>query len=400
MSLLTNNTHALSLDQAEKLALAHSVELTLLKTHQHSFLQEAIAKSQWEDPTLIAGIMNLPSDTFKLNQEAMTQLKVGIKQELPRGKRLFYIKKIYNTKADNINALINLKKLDILKTVRTLWSELYYWHQIRIILLKEKSNFKQLARVLEALYENNKAQQKDVFNARLQLSKVEGKIMSTQRSYQAVSYSLERWLGIDKFKKYSATLLPKFQRLPKLDRLKKRLERHPLLLIDENDIKIKQLNKQLKKEDFKPSLGIGVDYAKRESALNGQKRSDLVSLGVSIKLPLYMRNKQQKNYELSLNALKLAYYQKQLDEKNLKEKLNRVYSEFVGSGDELDIYRRKIIPQAKRYAKSTLIAYQNNQTDYITLSNSYLELYKLEQQQEILNFMHAKQKITLLYLKG
>jgi hypothetical protein len=40
------------------------------------------------DPKVSLGIMNLPTDTWDLDQEGMTQLKVGVSQMFPRGDSL------------------------------------------------------------------------------------------------------------------------------------------------------------------------------------------------------------------------------------------------------------------------------------------------------------------------
>jgi hypothetical protein len=64
------------------------------------------------------------------------------------------------------------------------------------------------------------------------------------------------------------------------------------------------------------------------------------------------------------------------------------------------IYRNTLIPEAKQYAKSTLIAYQNNQSDFINVAQSHIRQLNIElaEVQETIAF--KKVHINLLYLQG
>lgn len=52
---------------------------------QDALLEESIADGALPDPRMTIGAANLPTDTFDMGQEAMTQATVGLTQRIPRG---------------------------------------------------------------------------------------------------------------------------------------------------------------------------------------------------------------------------------------------------------------------------------------------------------------------------
>jgi hypothetical protein len=76
---------ALSLEQAQQLAISEDPNLKGNTYRQQALKSEQYASAYWANPQLSTSIQNLPTDGFSLDQEPMTQFKVGIKQQLPRG---------------------------------------------------------------------------------------------------------------------------------------------------------------------------------------------------------------------------------------------------------------------------------------------------------------------------
>ena len=93
----------LSLEQALQLAIQHD---PLLKGNAHRkdrFNAEAEASLYWANPQVSASVQNLPTDGFAFDQEPMTQFKVGLKQQLPRGDENLYSQQKYQVMADQMS---------------------------------------------------------------------------------------------------------------------------------------------------------------------------------------------------------------------------------------------------------------------------------------------------------
>ena len=152
--LLNQNIFAkneLSLEKIERIAIKTSPELSLLRHKEQALYESSVAAAQLPDPKLQAGLINVPTDSFSLTQENMTQLKLGIAQVFPKGDSLAIKseqKKIL-ANAEKYGAL-NLQE-NILRIVRNEWLDLYYWRQANKIIIKNRKIFKHLVKVTESI---------------------------------------------------------------------------------------------------------------------------------------------------------------------------------------------------------------------------------------------------------
>ena len=76
---------SLSLAGAEALALQEAPALHALDQRRTAMEELAVAGEQLPDPMLRAGFLSLPTDSWNLGQEPMTQAVIGVTQKFPRG---------------------------------------------------------------------------------------------------------------------------------------------------------------------------------------------------------------------------------------------------------------------------------------------------------------------------
>lgn len=70
----------LTIEQAEQIAARNDPGITQTLNRAKAIKSDAISQSQFPDPVVILGAQNLPTDTFKFDQEPMTQFRVGVRQ--------------------------------------------------------------------------------------------------------------------------------------------------------------------------------------------------------------------------------------------------------------------------------------------------------------------------------
>jgi len=75
----------LTLAEASQLALKDDYTLQAIGARSQSMSELSIAAGQLPDPKVKLGFANLPTDTFNLGQEPMTQAVIGVQQMFPRG---------------------------------------------------------------------------------------------------------------------------------------------------------------------------------------------------------------------------------------------------------------------------------------------------------------------------
>ena len=85
MSPHGHGAETLTLAEAETLAISNDPSVESVKSRQVALNELEVAAGQLPDPQLKFGLMSLPTDTFNLGQEPMTQVQVGVVQRFPRG---------------------------------------------------------------------------------------------------------------------------------------------------------------------------------------------------------------------------------------------------------------------------------------------------------------------------
>ena len=93
-----------SLEQAVQLAIQHDPLLKGNAYREQGFKADADAASYWSNPQMSVSIQNLPTDGFAIDQEPMSQIKVGFKQQLPRGDENHYSQKKYQVMASKVGS--------------------------------------------------------------------------------------------------------------------------------------------------------------------------------------------------------------------------------------------------------------------------------------------------------
>ena len=71
---------SLTITEAEQLALKEDYTLRAISARSQSMSELSVATEKLPDPQLKLGFANLPTDTFNLGQEPMTQTVVGVRQ--------------------------------------------------------------------------------------------------------------------------------------------------------------------------------------------------------------------------------------------------------------------------------------------------------------------------------
>lgn len=392
---------SLSLAQAEHAALSQAPELRMLHAKSAALQQSAIAAGQLSDPKLTLGAVNVPLDTFDLNQEAMTQMQVGVQQAFPRSHSLRYRSLKTRDLAQVKNAQGEVMRAQILQDVRLRWLGLYYWLRAKRIVLAQKSVFHHLVKVTESLLANNKAQQKDVIRAQLELTALDDQLITVNQEINTARAKLLRWVGPDLAKHANPVRLPRWAQPPPLSQLRSTLLQHPELQTDKALIAASQAGVKLAEQQFKPGFTVGMAYGFRQGRnSDGGRRADFLTAQMKIDLPLFTRNRQSRELKASEANMVATEEGRDSHYRRLMEALKTDYITWSEQRRSSQLYRRKLIPEAKQYSQATLVAYQNNQTDFPTLARAYVR--ELDAQLAGLKALVDRDRAQahLLYIQG
>lgn len=242
----------LTLTEAEHLAINRSPELQRLNANSQALKQQSVADGQLPDPQLAAGTINVPTDTFSFTQDEMSMVQIGFQQQFARGKSLKM--KSQQTRALAKTELIKIKeqKLTLVRTVREVWLELFYWTEALRIIKTNESLYKELLQVTQSQYSTGKINQTDVMQVQLELSRLKNQVIQNRQQIAILKAQLGRWIGMNNVKRPLALSMPHWSALPSMENLQNHLIKHPILQVDAANVEASSFEVAYAKEQYKP----------------------------------------------------------------------------------------------------------------------------------------------------
>ena len=125
----------------------------------------AVAAAQLPDPVLKLGVDNLPvngSDRFSLSRDFMTMRRIGLMQELTRGKKRELRGQKFEREADKSIAEKDAAIAAIQRDSALAWLERYYAETMANVLAEQVAQARLEVQASEAAYRGARAGQSDV----------------------------------------------------------------------------------------------------------------------------------------------------------------------------------------------------------------------------------------------
>ena len=385
----------LTLPETVTLALgANDPSVALFEQEALAFEDRAIADSQLPDPTVRAQIANFPLSSFDYNREAMTQLKFGISQKLPKGQTLSLTRDKRNAQAQAVRAQKTLRERQIVLDARQAWLELYYWREARELTVESQQKVSELGGVAEAVYASGRSSLQDVLRVELETSALGTKLIDIDRNKDMARANLERLLGRFDGARPIANKFPLLPNLSTEGQVRDKLSTHPSIKIFDANIVTKSRDVDIASEQYKPGFTFDAGYGLRDS------RSDFGSIGVSVSLPLF--SKKNKDYALSAAKRMRAAQTLRRDTQvlDLERSLRRDWAQYTRLGERIALYEKDVLVRARETRDAAMIAYGNKLADFSELVRAELAVLDIELTLARLRIDRVQAQANLLYLNG
>ena len=389
--------NTLSLEEAVKAAQLNDPWLIGNRHSQDAIESMSVAAGTLADPKISLALANMPLDSFDFNQEAMTQLKVGVTQMFPRGDSLA----IKRRQLEAVGSQFPFQRLDrkakIVVTVSQLWMDAYKAQESIVLIEKDRPLFEQLADVAEASYSAalGKTRQQDIVRAQLELTRLDDRLMMLRQKQEMLMEKLSEWLS-EYFREdgdSSAGMAPiPWSRLvldkdrPDIKMLNESLyladreadpqklfayfSNHPSLLVLDRKIEASKIGVDLAREKYKPSWGINANYGYRDEDQNGKNRADFVSLGITFDLPYFTANRQDKEVQSSVSQAAAVKTKKWTLLRKMIADFERTRSQLNRLNERQQLYQDQLLPQIHEQSEASLTAYTNDDGDFAEVVRS------------------------------
>jgi outer membrane protein TolC len=256
------------------------------------------------------------------------------------------------------------RRRDVLTEVRNAWFEGRYWSDAHAIVSETRPFFEELVTVARSLYSVGRKNQQDVLRAELELARLDNRLIEIDEQRARARAALSEWLGDAAYRPLANTE-PSWQQLPPPERMRAALGEHPALVAAEARIDARNAEVDLAKERFKPGWALDVGYGYRDGLLpNGNPRSDFVSVSVTVDLPLFRKNRQDRSLRAALSERRAADASKEALRRRLARQLEAEYARWQQIDRRVELYEKTILIQANDQAQAALSAYQSDAGDF------------------------------------
>ncbi len=397
--LISGSALALNLEQAEQLAIASDPLIESLKATSRSFEEESFAADTLPDPKLRFGAVNIPVDSFDMKQENITQLKLGIQQSFPAGDTLELQSKKSKYLSRSALALASDAELKILRDVRETYLNLYYETSAHQIILETKDLFSDLVTITESIYAAGRASQQDVVLANLELARLDDRLTKIQAMEEGYRSTLAQWIGDPAWNSISREF-PELPGLPESVDLNQVIPQHPLIRSESAKVDASRQLIEVAKQDYKPGFSAILDYGYRQDTNNGNNRADMLTALVSMDIPLFTENRQDKKVSANVQKTAAAQYSKDDKLRFLKQYYDKNQYQWQRLGEREKLYTNSILKSAKNNTATALTAYQSGVSEFNTLMRAEITGLDIRLEDLRIRVDRAVAQARLLYITG
>ena len=398
--LISFSVHAeqiLTIEYAVQTALERDALINVYRSRADAYREQSIAEDTLPDPKIKLGLMNVPTDTYAMNQEPMTQVQLGIQQMFPRGNSLAIKSQRAITMSMAEDARMENQRRKITREVRETWLELFYWLNAEHVVSKNRNLFSKLVSVTKQQYAAGRQKQQDVIRSELELGMLDDRELKIKTKLEITRAKLAKYIGDDFSKDSLDKTLPEFN-ISQNDN--SWLNKHPLMSMEQAMVKSSEKNVELAKQSYKPSWMVDLTYGKREAAINGTERADFISAMVMFDLPLFTGDRQDKKVAASKFRLNSALNSREERKRDLNRMWQVNLSKEKRLSQRIKKYKTVLVPKANENTNAALYSYQSGRGAFTALMRA--QIIELETQLRALRLDvdHKKAQAQLLYFVG
>ena len=382
----------LTLAEAERLALTHAPWLAHHRTNVDAAAERAVYEGRLPDPQLVLGALNVPTDTWKLDQEDMTMTMVGIRQSFPPGDTLALKSRRAEKELTREEAKVEAERRNLLRQVRQAWLELYFQQEsLRLLQESRRLQQKQLE-AAEGRYRAAADMQQVVIRARQAVARVNEREPMLKAQIARTRAQLGRWIG-------AAATLPLPAALPVLPVPAPDFDaaRHPEWLASEAMRDASRIEVDMARQEYKPAWMLDLSYGFRRPMPDGTERPNMVTAMVTLDLPVF-RSKRQDRRLAEKQALESGA---RLETEDKRREFVAMYqsmrAEYEALAARAKIFEEQLLPAIRRESQVTVAGFARDQTEY---RDARMKAIEAEQEYTRVRVDLVKTQAELLYLTG
>lgn len=374
----------MTLDEAEQIALAANPALASVAAQAEAMATVPSQAGALPDPMLGLNALNLPVDTFNLDQEPMTQVQIALSQTLPFPGKRGLRREAAEHEATAAAAAVGEQRLNVLGSVRAAWWQLFSLDRSLTIVRENQALMRDFVEIAQTKYKVGDGLQQDVLLAQLELSRLINDELRLVSRRDATAARLNALLDLPPTNSLVLPSRPGNDSLPELpaerDLLEQAVLNRPLLASRRELVEAARDRADLAKKDFYPDFRLGAAYGFRsaEDRLTGETLPDFFSILFSVNLPIYSGSRQDKALEQRYSELSQRRHMLSDAQRSVQATISQQRAQYVAAREQVLLFSSAILPQAKQTVESMLAGYQVNEVDFLNVVNAELRLFNAQ----------------------
>ena len=354
------------------------------------------------DPKVGFAIQSLPTDSFAFDQEPMTQKQIFVEQTVPWLSKLELKSETAAGKAAQKMAELKAARLELAREVADAWYELGYVAESQQINNEMFELVRRIRRDAESRYAVGRGQQQDIFQAEVELSRLEDEAIRLENLRKSIGDRLHELTNREHYQ----SVEPPSQ-LPEPDfrfsapvLTEDALVQNPKLRELKAAINSARAETGLAKKEYFPDFNVRLSYGQRQQDRTGRELPDFFSAAVALDIPLWHTKKQSNELAAAMDDQRSAQSRYQDLKSRLPYTIRSLTSKIEDTRRRYRLYADELIPQAEQWARSALDAYQVDNVEFDTMINARIRVLEYKQEASRLFYTTYQKRAEIEALIG
>jgi cobalt-zinc-cadmium efflux system outer membrane protein len=382
--------------------LANNQQLQSQRSKIDALRRDITAAGALDDPQLGVALLNLPVDTWRFDQEPMTQKQVRIAQKFPWFGKLDLKTQQAVLAAKIAEARWRGQRLALARRIVTAYFNLALAVRGDQINTQLMDLVDQLLQSSESRYASGMGLQQDVLQAQVELSRLTDERNDLADRRRTQNRMLNELLNRPAFQAVTPVVkmpIPPmnldFHQLESLA-----LSRNPEIVALGLAVEQAAVGVDLAHKAFYPDFNVNLAYGVREDDRRGAERPDFFSAGVNVNIPLYQNRKQTPLLEAATKRRQAAAEALRDLQLSLPHQIETVNSAVQRLQDSHTLYTSTLLLQAKQWADSAQSAYEVGKLEFNSLINAQMQVLRLQLQADTYLYRLYQKRAELEELIG
>ena len=388
---------SLSLESALDLAARTAPDVQMQDASVDEATVASTAAGRLPDPQLAFGIENVPiegADQWSLTRDFMTMRKIGVLQDIPNRAKRRAERDVAAAAVSKAQLERRTRLLAVRRDTAVAWLTRFYAER-RAALFDDLDRQNRLfASTVQAQLVSGKGTAADAITPQQEAAELADRRDELAREIAQAKSGLTRWIGV-------AGEEPLANTTPQLaidpEHLRAHVHEHPELAVFASMTAMAQAEVHEAEATKQPDWGVEVAYAKRGDAFD-----DMVSVEVTVGLPLFAHTRQDPQIAAKRQALRRVEAERLAMLRDHTQELDNDLAEYEAFSRQLERMRSTRVPLAQQKVDYQFADYRSGQGDLTAvlsarreLIDRKLDLLQLEGQQAV-----AAAKLYFIYGEG